>query len=81
MTPASVPLQTPSDLSSADRYEALFGVSQAIRAHRDPRKLFAVLANELRNVVDFNFLSVLLYDEKTHTMRPHVFETTAGVLE
>jgi len=83
MTTASMipPLQRQPESQLADRYEALFRVSQAISAHRDPKKLFSVLAGELRHVIDFRFLSILLYDEKTHTMRPYVLDNVVGELE
>jgi len=67
MTTGSVSalLQTESESQVADRYEALFRVSQAISAHRDPRELFARLAGELRQVVRFDFIGVAQYDEAT----------------
>ena len=77
----SSPSKIRSEHYAGDRYEALFRVSHAISAHRDPKKLFSVLAGELRNVIDFRFLSVLLYDEKTHTMRPYVLDNVVGELE
>ncbi len=58
-------LQAQSESQLADRYEALFRVSQAISAHRDPRQLFSTLANELRQVVRFDFIGVAQYDEAT----------------
>ena len=57
--------QIQTESSSDSRCEALFSVARAISAHRDPKKLFSVLAGELRNVFDFRFLSILLYDEST----------------
>ena len=46
------------------RHEALFRVSRAIHEHRDPKKLFRVLANELRKVVNFDFVArALLFGE------------------
>src|ERR1700693_876114 len=44
----------------APRYEALFRVSDCLRAHRDMQGLFRALPLQLRPVVDFNYLSVLL---------------------
>ena len=55
-------------------YEALRRVSRAIAAHRDVKKLFRSLADELRPVVKFVFLRVFLYDENTRLMRLHVSE-------
>jgi formate hydrogenlyase transcriptional activator len=75
------PLEMELARSSADRYEALFGVSRAIGAHRDHKRLFSVLADDLRSVIDFCLLSVLLYDEKTKTMQAYVSEGTHSALE
>jgi formate hydrogenlyase transcriptional activator len=47
----------------ASRYEALIRVSQAIGAHRDPKDLFAAMANELHRVVQFDGIVVAQYDE------------------
>ena len=44
----------------APRYEALFRVSDCLSAHRDMKGLFRALPLQLRPVVDFNYLSVLL---------------------
>jgi formate hydrogenlyase transcriptional activator len=68
-------LQSPAGapLSKAG-YEALRRVSRAIAAHRDVKKLFRSLADELRPVVKFVFLRVFLYDESAHLMRLHVSE-------
>ena len=45
------------------RYEALIRVSQAIGVHRDPAELFKVLSDELRNVIKFDSIGVVQYDE------------------
>ena len=60
------------------RYEALSRASRAICAYRDPAKLFRVLADELRQVVRFDSLAVLLYDEASHKVRTPVRETING---
>src|ERR1700740_1678726 len=80
-TTTIAPTKSPLGRSSEDRYEALFRVSRAISAHRDPQKLISVLAGELRSVIDFRFLSILLYDEKNHSMRPYVLHNVDGELE
>jgi formate hydrogenlyase transcriptional activator len=46
-----------------DRLEGLIRVSQAIAAHRDPRNLFAALAKDLQQVVQFDGMVVAQYDE------------------
>jgi formate hydrogenlyase transcriptional activator len=58
------------------RYEALIRVSQAIRAHRDCEALFRSLARELRNVVSFDYVAVVLYDPAAHAMRLHLLDAS-----
>src|SRR5262249_39518070 len=70
----------PESLSAA-RYEALFRVSQAISAHRDPAELFRVLASELRLVVNFNWLAVGRYEEAPHRWRVDVLEVTGAQVQ
>src|SRR5450755_2933035 len=59
----TAPSGPPSDFLLSERYEALFRVSQAIGAQRDPKDLFSVLAAELRRVVQFDGIVVAQYDE------------------
>jgi PAS domain S-box-containing protein len=68
-------LQDEPQESVRARYETLFRVSRAITVHRDPKELFRVLATELRRVVDFDFLGLFLYDEKTNRINVPVLET------
>ncbi|MCU1338117.1 MAG: sigma54 specific transcriptional regulator, Fis family [Bryobacterales bacterium] len=44
----------------APRYEALFRVSDCLRAHQDIQGLFRALPFQLHPVVDFNYMSVFL---------------------
>lgn len=53
-------LQTLSEPLLANRYEALFRVSQTLSTYRDPKELFHVLASELRSVIQFDFIVVKL---------------------
>ena len=53
---------------------------QALRAYRDRDTLFRSLARELRPVVGFSFLSVGLYDERTHTVESSVLEASGEPL-
>jgi formate hydrogenlyase transcriptional activator len=55
-----------SDYLLSERYEALIRVSNAIRAHRDPKDLFRAMANELRPVVRFDGIVVAQYDEASN---------------
>src|SRR5437867_6285895 len=69
-----MPFPAESEAPITTRYEALFRVSQAISAHRDPKELFGVLASELRRVVEFDYLSVVLYNQATKKMCWHVLD-------
>ncbi|HJX15541.1 MAG TPA: sigma 54-interacting transcriptional regulator [Candidatus Deferrimicrobiaceae bacterium] len=57
-----------------ERYEALVRLSKAISAHRDPKELFCVLASELRSLVSFDAIGVVLYDEAANRIRPPLLE-------
>jgi formate hydrogenlyase transcriptional activator len=63
-----------SEAQHAARYEALLHAAQAISAQRDPRAVFRVLASELRHVVAFDSIGVVLYDETTHKIYWHGLE-------
>ena len=60
------------------RHEALIRVSRAINVHRDPKKLFRVLASELRGVVNFDYVAIFLYDEAANKIQNPVLETITG---
>src|SRR5580704_11282160 len=62
----------PPEQSVAARYEALIRVSQAVSAYREPRKLFDVLVDELRRVIDFDGIGIAQYDETKDTIEWHV---------
>ncbi len=59
-------------------HDALFRVSRAINVYRDPEELFRVLATELRQVVDFDFVALFLYDEATNKVQNALLETVGG---
>lgn len=61
--------------AGSDRYLALLAVSQAIVSHRDLPALLHELAGRLHDVVRFDHLALVMYDEPTNTMRLHVLET------
>jgi formate hydrogenlyase transcriptional activator len=66
---------TGSDLKAmADPYRALLAVSEAIVAHRELCALFRDLAGRLRQVVRFDYLTLVLHDVSTNTMRRHILE-------
>jgi formate hydrogenlyase transcriptional activator len=58
--------------------ETLLEVSETIAQQRDLRALFHELAQRLHSVVDFDFLSLMLYDATNQSMRLHVLETREG---
>src|SRR5438132_4671463 len=52
--------------SLTERHEALLRVSQTLISRRCSEDLFNILALELREVVDFHFLSVGIYKPESH---------------
>jgi hypothetical protein len=54
------------------RYEALIRVSQAVSAYREPQKLFDVLVDELRRVIEFDGIGIAQYDETKDAIEWHV---------
>jgi hypothetical protein len=63
------------DDSLLARYEALVRVSRAIHMHRDPKELFGVLAGELSQAADFDFIGLFLYDEASNTLENPFLDT------
>src|SRR5215472_4754096 len=57
-----------------DQYRALFAVSDAIASHRDQEALFHELADRLAHVVQFEVLSLVLYEPASNSMRRHILE-------
>jgi formate hydrogenlyase transcriptional activator len=72
MTGAAQLRLAPIERSVAARYEALIRVSQAVSAHREPRKLFEVLVDELHRVIEFDGIGIAQYDESTDAIEWHV---------
>jgi formate hydrogenlyase transcriptional activator len=72
MTEAAQLRLAASEQSVVARYEALIRVSQAVSAYREPRKLFDVLVDELRRVIDFDGIGIAQYDEATGAIEWHV---------
>jgi formate hydrogenlyase transcriptional activator len=67
------------DLSARQQYRTLLAVSQAIVSHRDLETLFHELGSGLCQVARFDFLSLVLHEPATNTMRLHVLETVEPV--
>ena len=51
--------------TDARRYEALFRISEAFSACREPEELSQVLANQLRELISFDYLDVLIFQENS----------------
>lgn len=64
--------------SLAYRYEALLSVSRTINSYPDPAALFRALANELQNVVKFDFIGMLLYDESDNKIQMPALDIVSG---
>ncbi|MCU1332540.1 MAG: Sigma-54 dependent transcriptional regulator (Modular protein) [Candidatus Angelobacter sp.] len=65
----SAAMSTDSQLAlktDAQRYEALFRISEALSACRDPEELSQVLADQLREFVSFDYLDVLVFRENSN---------------
>jgi formate hydrogenlyase transcriptional activator len=67
------------ELSARQQYRTLLGVSQAIVSHHNLETLFHDLGGRLRQVARFDFLSLVLHEAATNTMRLHVLETVEPV--
>ena len=63
------------DHALSERYLALLGVSSAIASHRTLEDLFTDLAHRLHPIIDFSYLSVLLYDSARNVMRVHILDS------
>src|ERR1043165_1040602 len=59
---------------ACEQYRALFAVSEAIALHRDLQGLFHELAGRLHEVVQFDYLVLLLHDSKENCLRVHTLE-------
>src|SRR2546427_86307 len=74
ISPPEVAFTSPLE-HSRRQLEALLEVSEAIAQQRDLPALFHDLAGRLHSVVDFDFLTLVLYDPAKNVMRLHVLET------
>ena len=68
------PPPLPSETPHAAHYEALLRVLHLLTAQRNPTALFQVLARELRHVITYDVISIVLYDEATSKIHLQVFE-------
>ena len=58
----------------ATRYETLVRMSRAIGAHRDLKELFGILMDELRGVVQFDFIGVSLRDQDSDKFQSYFID-------
>src|SRR5580658_7049723 len=56
--------------STAERYEALTRIAAAVRAQKEPRKLFGILVQELGQVLQFD--AIAQYDERSNKVDWHL---------
>src|SRR6188472_3516531 len=56
------------------RYDALLRISKALAGHKTMAELFGVLADQLHEIVPFDYLALLLHDEPTNEMQLVVLE-------
>lgn len=63
--------------ATASKYLTLVEVSRAIASYRDLSELSDALSECLHRLLTFNYLSVVLYQRATNTMRLHVLHSTA----
>jgi formate hydrogenlyase transcriptional activator len=71
--------QDGSKLSARQQYRTLLAVSQAIVSQRDLHALFHELADRLHQVARFDYLTLVLHEAATNTMRMHILETCEPV--
>jgi formate hydrogenlyase transcriptional activator len=57
-----------------DQYQTLLDVTESIVSHRDLSELFHDLAQTLRHVLHFDYVSVRLHDPERNVMRIHISE-------
>ena len=60
-----------------DQYQTLLQVTESIVSHRDLSELFHDLARPLRNILQFDYLSVRLHDPERNVMRIRILEKSA----
>ncbi|MBI2361703.1 MAG: sigma 54-interacting transcriptional regulator [Deltaproteobacteria bacterium] len=65
----------------SSQYRTLLEVSESIVSHRELTDLFHDLAQRLRHVLQFDYLSLRLHDPKRNVMRRHILEKSSPVKE
>jgi formate hydrogenlyase transcriptional activator len=77
----SADMQVAPCQSLTERYEALFRLSQAINSNCCSEELLKSLVRELREVVEFYYLGIGIYDEKLHEMWIKCFDHSGAPIE
>src|SRR5580704_2088436 len=72
-----IPVPRRSAETTLQQYAMLLEVSKSIVSHRNLAELFHDLSERLKGLLNFHFLSLVLYDPARNVMRMHVLETTA----
>jgi formate hydrogenlyase transcriptional activator len=72
-----IPVPRRSAETTLQQYAMLLEVSKSIVSHRNLAELFHDLSEHLKGLLNFHFLSLVLYDPARNVMRMHVLETTA----
>ncbi len=76
MQPVTVPRRSAE--TTLQQYAMLLEVSKSIVSHQNLSELFHDLSERLKGLLNFHFLSLVLYDPARNVMRMHVLETTAA---
>jgi formate hydrogenlyase transcriptional activator len=74
-----LPHACPSTVA-CEEYRALLAVSEVVVSHRDVATLFPELAGRLRQVVRFDYMTLVLHEAATNTMRLHAAGTPERTL-
>ncbi|MGE0406838.1 MAG: GAF domain-containing protein, partial [Candidatus Korobacteraceae bacterium] len=75
---SSITADSSGPQAGSPRFEALLRVSDAIANHRDLDSLIEVLAEQLRSVMTFDYLSVSLYDPADNCMKLRLLVAPPG---
>jgi formate hydrogenlyase transcriptional activator len=73
--------ETAYGTDAVERYRALLGVSRNLISYGHPKELLSDLARELREVVNFCYLGIGIYDEETHQVRLKMFDECGGGMD
>jgi formate hydrogenlyase transcriptional activator len=80
-TSETEPLGAQTETAPEARYEALLRVSHAISSHRECSELFQVLRVELSNVIKFDSIGIVQYDEAGNEVAWHLAEGCRQIAE